>query len=162
MQRNMSISDLGALHQARGGERSIARSTGPCPGRPWSASESGETPSTCRSGRSQVGTSRRRHSARWLIKDSEVLILDEPTRGVDIGAKREIYLNSLMSWPGSRQGRPRHLFRPARSHRHQRPHSRGPQRTDRCGTGLRRGGRGTGHGIRVRDPRNSRKKSDSL
>ncbi|MGV3573733.1 MAG: sugar ABC transporter ATP-binding protein [Devosia sp.] len=29
--------------------------------------------------------------ARWLLRDSPVLILDEPTRGVDIGAKREIY-----------------------------------------------------------------------
>ncbi|OLP62693.1 D-xylose ABC transporter ATP-binding protein [Xaviernesmea oryzae] len=29
--------------------------------------------------------------ARWLLRDSAVLILDEPTRGVDIGAKREIY-----------------------------------------------------------------------
>lgn len=29
--------------------------------------------------------------ARWLLRDSSVLILDEPTRGVDIGAKREIY-----------------------------------------------------------------------
>lgn len=29
--------------------------------------------------------------ARWLLRDSDVLIMDEPTRGVDIGAKREIY-----------------------------------------------------------------------
>jgi ribose transport system ATP-binding protein len=29
--------------------------------------------------------------ARWLMRDADVLILDEPTRGVDIGAKREIY-----------------------------------------------------------------------
>ena len=29
--------------------------------------------------------------ARWLLRDSSVMILDEPTRGVDIGAKREIY-----------------------------------------------------------------------
>ncbi len=29
--------------------------------------------------------------ARWLMRDSHVLILDEPTRGVDIGAKHEIY-----------------------------------------------------------------------
>ncbi|WP_314174700.1 sugar ABC transporter ATP-binding protein [Streptomyces winkii] len=29
--------------------------------------------------------------ARWLMRECEVLILDEPTRGVDIGAKSEIY-----------------------------------------------------------------------
>jgi ribose transport system ATP-binding protein len=29
--------------------------------------------------------------AKWLYADSEVLIFDEPTRGIDIGAKEEIY-----------------------------------------------------------------------
>ncbi len=29
--------------------------------------------------------------ARWLMQNSDVLFLDEPTRGVDVGAKREIY-----------------------------------------------------------------------
>ena len=29
--------------------------------------------------------------ARWLARDSKLLILDEPTRGVDVGAKAEIY-----------------------------------------------------------------------
>ena len=29
--------------------------------------------------------------ARWICKDSEVLILDEPTRGIDIAARYEIY-----------------------------------------------------------------------
>jgi ribose transport system ATP-binding protein len=29
--------------------------------------------------------------ARWLATNPEVLILDEPTRGVDVGAKAEIY-----------------------------------------------------------------------
>jgi ABC-type sugar transport system ATPase subunit len=28
---------------------------------------------------------------RWLARDTEILILDEPTRGIDIGAKAEIY-----------------------------------------------------------------------
>jgi ABC-type sugar transport system ATPase subunit len=30
--------------------------------------------------------------ARWLMAQSDVLFFDEPTRGVDVGAKREIYL----------------------------------------------------------------------
>jgi len=37
--------------------------------------------------------------ARWLVKNSDVLIFDEPTRGIDVGAKDEIYhlLNRLAS-----------------------------------------------------------------
>ncbi len=36
--------------------------------------------------------------AKWLIKDSNILILDEPTRGIDVGAKYEIYrlINSIV------------------------------------------------------------------
>lgn len=35
--------------------------------------------------------------AKWLARDCDILIFDEPTRGIDIGAKEEIYnlLNSL-------------------------------------------------------------------
>jgi L-arabinose transport system ATP-binding protein len=29
--------------------------------------------------------------ARWLAREPKVLILDEPTRGIDVGAKAEIY-----------------------------------------------------------------------
>ncbi|MDC4232119.1 sugar ABC transporter ATP-binding protein [Actinomyces sp. B33] len=29
--------------------------------------------------------------AKWLVRDSDVLIFDEPTRGIDVGAKDEIY-----------------------------------------------------------------------
>jgi ABC-type sugar transport system ATPase subunit len=37
--------------------------------------------------------------AKWLLSDSEVIILDEPTRGIDVGAKREIFeiMNTLAS-----------------------------------------------------------------
>ena len=40
--------------------------------------------------------------AKWLIADTEILIFDEPTRGIDVGAKSEIYklLNDL-----ARQGK---------------------------------------------------------
>lgn len=33
--------------------------------------------------------------AKWLTRDSDILIFDEPTRGIDVGAKSEIY--SLMN-----------------------------------------------------------------
>ena len=35
--------------------------------------------------------------ARWLFRNTQVFLLDEPTRGVDIGAREEIYtiLNDL-------------------------------------------------------------------
>jgi ribose transport system ATP-binding protein len=35
--------------------------------------------------------------AKWLVKDCDILVFDEPTRGIDVGAKEEIYrlLNEL-------------------------------------------------------------------
>ena len=30
--------------------------------------------------------------SRWLANDPQILILDEPTRGIDVGAKYEIYV----------------------------------------------------------------------
>jgi ribose transport system ATP-binding protein len=37
--------------------------------------------------------------AKWLFSDADIFILDEPTRGIDVGAKYEIYLlmNELVS-----------------------------------------------------------------
>ena len=77
--------------------------------------------------------------ARWLLRECRVLLLDEPTRGVDVGARSEIYaldpvagctrrcrgrrLERDRGGPGSRRpgpGRPRgthraHRTRPTRS-----------------------------------------------
>ncbi|MEG1108944.1 MAG: D-xylose ABC transporter ATP-binding protein, partial [Oscillospiraceae bacterium] len=30
--------------------------------------------------------------SKWLVGDPALIILDEPTRGIDVGAKRDIYL----------------------------------------------------------------------
>lgn len=37
--------------------------------------------------------------ARWICKDTDILIFDEPTRGIDVGARREIYelMNRLVA-----------------------------------------------------------------
>ena len=37
--------------------------------------------------------------AKWLTRNSDILIFDEPTRGIDVGAKNEIYklMNRLVA-----------------------------------------------------------------
>ncbi len=30
--------------------------------------------------------------AKWVVNDADIIIIDEPTRGIDVGAKHEIYL----------------------------------------------------------------------
>ena len=37
------------------------------------------------------GNQQRAMFSRWLLADPEVALFDEPTRGVDVGAKEDIY-----------------------------------------------------------------------
>ena len=55
--------------------------------------------------------------SKWIYSDPDVLILDEPTRGIDVGAKYEIYtiINQLAA---AGQGHHRDLVRAARAARH--------------------------------------------
>ena len=61
--------------------------------------------------------------SKWIYSDPDVLILDEPTRGIDVGAKYEIYtiINRLAA---CREGHHRDLVRAARAPRHLRPRLR--------------------------------------
>ncbi|KAJ1683279.1 hypothetical protein LUZ63_021506 [Rhynchospora breviuscula] len=57
-----------------------------------------KTPSTTQEVRNLSGGNQQKVGiAKWLLRDCDVLIFDEPTRGIDVGAKEEIYglLNQL-------------------------------------------------------------------
>jgi len=57
-----------------------------------------KTPSSTRLVKNLSGGNQQKVAiAKWLVKDCDVLIFDEPTRGIDVGAKDEIYalLNEL-------------------------------------------------------------------
>ncbi len=67
--------------------------------------------------------------ARWLLVNPKVLIADEPTRGVDVGAKAEVHA-LLRELARARRRRHRDLIRLARSarlSRFDRGHARGPR-----------------------------------
>jgi ribose transport system ATP-binding protein len=57
-----------------------------------------KTPSVSQTARNLSGGNQQKVViAKWLLKDCDILIFDEPTRGIDVGAKEEIYklLNDL-------------------------------------------------------------------
>ena len=71
--------------------------------------------------RSPAATSRRSCSAKWLAMQPRAIIFDEPTRGIDVGAKREIY--DMMRGARRRRRRdPDDLQRHGGGDRRQRPH----------------------------------------
>jgi ABC-type sugar transport system ATPase subunit len=66
-------------------EQAVAAETGGRMNVKWS---SPRAPASSLSG----GNQQKLLVARWLLADSHCMIFDEPTRGIDVGAKREIYL----------------------------------------------------------------------
>ena len=70
--------------------------------------------------------------ARWIFSEADVFILDEPTQGIDVGAKVEVY-NLINRLTREGKGRHPHQLRPRGAARHQRHHLRREGREDRGG-----------------------------
>ena len=121
---NFSLASLGALSRAgfidRGAERRWPR-------RASRASASGRVRWMQIAGRLSGGNQQKIVLGKWLANNPKLLILDEPTRGIDVGAKAEIHrLMSELAGAGRRHLDD--LERTARSARHERPgagHARG-------------------------------------
>lgn len=85
---NISIRHLEALsHLGVIDRRAEARSVAESIERLAIKTAGGDAPITSLSG----GNQQKCILARWLLTDPKVLLLDEPTRGIDVGAKAEIY-----------------------------------------------------------------------
>jgi ribose transport system ATP-binding protein len=67
--------------------------------------------------------------AKWLLRDCDILIFDEPTRGIDVGAKAEIY-RLLEDLAAGGQGHHRDLVGTARGAAPVAPHRRHVRRPD--------------------------------
>ena len=85
--------------------------------------------------------------AKWLIRNCDILIFDEPTRGIDVGAKSEIYTLDERADPGGKVDH-HDLFGASRDPSHERPHPRDVRGKAHRGAPDRKGQPGSHHGVR--------------
>ncbi|MCO6693422.1 MULTISPECIES: sugar ABC transporter ATP-binding protein [Streptomyces] len=86
--RNVSVSTLSRFSRAGWVDRSRERADARAATRELSLRpDNPETPIRTLSG----GNQQKAVLARWLLRGCRVLLLDEPTRGVDVGARAELY-----------------------------------------------------------------------
>ena len=115
---NTSLANLAAV--SRRGLIDDAR--GAAPGAPYVERLRIKTPSLyAETGSLSGGNQQKVALARWLAIEPEVLILDEPTQGVDVGSKSEIH-QMMVDLAGAGHGDYHDIFGAAGDSGHERSH----------------------------------------
>ena len=120
-----------ALGHRRQRRPSATRWSGSC-----GCSRCAPTAPTCRPGSLSGGNQQKVVIGKWLMMAPRILLLNDPTRGIDVGTKQEMY-QLLRELAERRRGDPLLLDRLRRAHRLLRPRARDVRRRDQARAGRR-------------------------